>query len=412
MRYYLNELKEGLIIAYKAMMANKMRSSLTTLGIIIGIVSVILMGTAMEGMDRAFNDSISQLGADVLYVQKWAWSTGDDWWKYRNRKDLLYEHTVSLKKQMSDAEVVSVCCWGGIHDIKYKGNIMYNISVLPTDENAAIAYGIFPKSGRFFTAFESEGGRPVCVIGSEIADGLFPREDPVGKNLKVRGQNYRIVGVIEKQGNNFFGGVGNDTRIYTPIKRHLQLYGSRIPMDNIAIKVSGDKAKIEETREEIRGLMRKIRKVPAWKEDDFAINQIEAFAKNFDTINVVISLVGFFITGLSLFVGSIGIMNVMFVSVTERTKEIGIRKALGAKRRTILIQFLIESAAISLLGGLIGLVIAYPISLLINRVMPASMPVSIIIIAIFVSLIIGVISGILPAMKASKLDPVEALRYE
>jgi putative ABC transport system permease protein len=158
--------------------------------------------------------------------------------------------------------------------------------------------------------------------------------------------------------------------------------------------------------------MRKVRKLSAWKEDDFAINQMESFTQTFNSISSVISLVGLIITGLSLFVGSIGIMNVMFVSVTERTKEIGVRKALGAKRRTILIQFLVESVAISLIGGLIGLIIAFPISLIVDQILPTSMPIGIVIIAILVSLIIGVVSGILPALRASKMDPVDALRYE
>lgn len=408
--HYLQELKEGLAIAYKAIMANKMRSALTTLGIIIGIVSVTLMGTAIEGLDRAFNTSISKIGADVLYIQKWPWFAGDDWWKYRNRKDIYYRDAIDFQKQMKGVEAVSYGAgMGSGKGIKYKNNLMTNIIIVGSDENYVQTVGAYPETGRFFNSFESEGGRPVCVLGKEVADGLFPKEDPIGKYIKIKGFSFKILGVLEKQGS-MLGLFSLDTRIIIPMQQFVKLYGNRRSVQ-ILVKV-GDKARVEEVKEEVRGLMRKVRKLPAWKEDDFAINQQEAFTQTFDTINTVISIVGLFITGLSLFVGSIGIMNVMFVSVTERTKEIGIRKALGARRRTILLQFLIESATISLLGGLIGLIIAFPISLIIDQILPTAMPLSIIMIAIITSLVIGIVSGILPAMRASKLDPVDALRYE
>jgi len=408
--HYLHELKEGLAIAYKAIMANKMRSALTTLGIIIGIVSVTLMGTAIEGLDRAFNASISKIGADVLYIQKWPWFAGDDWWKYRNRKDIYYRDAINFQRQMKGVEAVSYGAgMGSGKGIKYKNNLMTNVIIVGSDENYVQTIGAYPETGRFFNSFESEGGRPVCVLGKEVAEGLFPKEDPIGKYIKIKGFSFKILGVLEKQGS-MLGLFSLDTRIIIPMQQFVKLYGNRRSVQ-IVVKV-GDKARVEEVKEEVRGLMRKVRKLPTWKEDDFAINQQEAFTQTFETINTVISLVGLFITGLSLFVGSIGIMNVMFVSVTERTKEIGIRKALGARRRTILLQFLIESATISLLGGLIGLAIAFPISLIIDQILPTAMPLSIIMIAIITSLVIGVVSGILPAMRASKLDPVDALRYE
>ena len=408
--YLFHELKEGLAIAYNAITANKMRSILTTLGIVIGIVSVTLMGTAIEGLDRAFNKSISMVGADVLYLQKWPWFTGDDWWKYRNRREISYKEALDFQKQMKGVEVVSYGAgMGSGKGIRYKDNIMTNAVIVGSDDNYVRTLGAYPEIGRFFNSFESEGGRPVCVLGKEIADGLFPKEDPIGKYIKIKGYNFKIVGVLEKQGS-LLGLFTLDTRIVIPFQQFVKMYGNKRSVQ-IVVKV-GDKNKLDEAKEEARGLLRKIRRVPVWKGDDFAINQQDAVMKTFDTINMVISLVGLFITGLSLFVGSIGIMNVMFVSVTERTKEIGIRKALGAKRRTILLQFLIESATISLIGGLIGLIISYPISLIINQILPTAMPLSIILIAIFTSLIIGIISGILPAMRASKLDPVDALRYE
>jgi len=408
--HYIHELKEGLAIAYKAVMANKMRSALTTLGIVIGIVSVTLMGTAIEGLDRAFNTSISKIGADVLYIQKWPWFAGDDWWKYRNRKDIYYQDALNFQRQMKGVEAVSYGAGvGSGKGIKYRDNIMTNVIIIGSDENYVKTLGAYPETGRFFNTFESDGGRPVCVLGKDVADGLFPKEDPIGKYVKANGYNFKVVGVLEKQGS-MLGLFSLDSRIIIPMKQFVKIFGNRRSVQ-IIVKV-GDKNKIDEAKEEVRGLMRKIRRLPPGKEDDFAINQQEAFTKTFETINMVISIVGLFITGLSLFVGSIGIMNVMFVSVTERTKEIGIRKALGARRRTILLQFLIESAAISLLGGLIGLLIAFPISLIVNQILPTAMLLSIILIAIFTSLLIGVLSGILPAMRASKLDPVEALRYE
>jgi putative ABC transport system permease protein len=408
--YFLTELKEGLGIAYKAIMANKMRSALTTLGIIIGIVSVTLMGTAIEGLNNAFESSISKMGADVYYVQKWPWFAGDDWWKYRNRKDIFYKDAVEFKKQCKGMEAVTYGSYGSSgKGIKYKDNLMTNIAIIGSDDKYMSVLGAFPQNGRFFTEIEADGGRPVCVIGSEVADGLFPKEDPIDKTLKIKGYSFKIVGVMEKQGS-MLGAFSFDTRIIIPMVQFMKIWGNKRSVQ-ISIKV-GDKAKMEEAKEEVRGLMRKVRKLPAWKEDDFAINQMESFTQTFNSISSIISIVGLVITGLSLFVGSIGIMNVMFVSVTERTKEIGIRKALGAKRRTILIQFLIESVAIALLGGLIGLSIAFPISLIVNQILPTSMPLGIVMIAIMVSLVIGVISGILPAMRASKMDPVEALRYE
>jgi putative ABC transport system permease protein len=229
--------------------------------------------------------------------------------------------------------------------------------------------------------------------------------------VKVGGHSFRVVGVLEKMGN-FLGLFSLDTRVVIPISQYFQHFKSYHSSIDIGVKIR-DVNNLEDAREELRGIMRKVRHVPPGAPDDFAINQQELLINTFNSIGVIIAAVGLFITGLALTVGGIGIMNIMFVSVTERTREIGIRKALGARRITILVQFLIESAAICLFGGLIGLAIAFPMSILIDRwVLPTAMPVSIVVVAIFVSLAVGVISGSLPAYRASKLDPVEALRYE
>ena len=402
------ELKEGLAISFQAIRANKMRSVLTTLGIVIGIVSVTLMGTAIEGLSRGFNDSISKIGADVLYVQKWPWFGGSDWWKYRNRKDVKYAQYKAVERQATMIKAATPAAWT-VAPVKFRGKSSDGVVTIGANEQYLETSGILMDVGRFFSPAEAEGGRPVCVIGYDVATNLFPNETPIGKSIKIGSATFRIVGVVEKQGS-FLGLESLDNRIVVPILAFFHRFGSNRGIQ-ISVKAA-DIKRLDDTKEELRGILRKARHVPPKAEDDFAINQQEMFIQTFNAIGGVVAGIGLFITALSLFVGAIGIMNIMFVSVTERTKEIGIRKAIGAKRSTILLQFLVESASLSLIGGLIGIIVSYPFSLLLNQILPTSMPLSIVGVAILISIIVGVVSGFLPANRASKLDPVEALRYE
>ncbi|MBI2620071.1 MAG: ABC transporter permease [Ignavibacteriales bacterium] len=409
MRIYLDETKEGLLIAFAAIRANKMRSVLTTLGIVIGIVSVTLMGTAIEGLSRAFNKSIAAVGADVLYVQKWPWGGGHDWWEIRNRPDLTIRHAKALERNAEIVRSISPIT-GTARNVTYQSKVIENVIVVGTDADFLETSNVNVWLGRFMTALEAEGGRPVCVLGSEVAEGLFPVENPIGKTVKVGNYPYRVLGVLEKQGN-FLGMQSLDNRVYVPINRFFKEFQSFRRGIEIWVK-SSSLEQVEETKEEIRGIMRKARRLEPKEKDDFAINQQEILVQTFNQIGGVIAAVGLFITGLSLFVGGIGIMNIMFVSVTERTKEIGIRKAIGAPKRSILLQFLLESAVICLIGGIIGLIIAFPLSLIIDQVLPTAMPLSVVGIALVISVLVGVVSGFLPAYRASRLDPVDALRYE
>ncbi len=403
------ELKEGLKLSLAALRANKARAVLTMLGIIIGIISVTLMGAAIEGLTRAFNNSISSIGADVLYVQKWPWmDTGEDWWKFRNRRDLEIDYADKIRKDATLFSAVAPVV-GRMGTLKYENKTANNVQVQGTTSDLLYVSNMGFTEGRFFTDEETKGDRPLAVIGADVADQLFPNQDPIGKQLKVNGLSFRIIGVRSKQGS-FMGMFSLDNVVIIPIGRFQSIFGKHFH-PSIEARVS-DPSDMENAKEELRGIMRKVRGLAPLQEDDFSINQHDLLTSAFDKIAGTIGAVGLFVTALSLFVGGIGIMNIMFVSVTERTKEIGIRKAMGARRRTILVQFLIESSLICLGGGLIGLAFSYPLSLLVDKVLPTSLPISIAVIGIIISLTVGVISGIIPAFRASRLDPVEALRYE
>lgn len=406
---FLSEIKENIVISYRAITANKLRSFLATLGIVIGITSVTLMQTAIEGITRAFEKSISAVGADVLYVQKFEWFGKEDWSFYRNRKDIT---TAQFNYLERNAQSVDVMCptVSSNKTLKYNDLVLENVFIVGTTYEYQLTFGTNMEEGRFFTAAESDGGYPVCVIGTEIQNAFFENTNPIGKTIKIGSYSFKVIGVCEKQGS-LLGLFSLDNRVIIPIERFYRLFGGKRSL-SINIKAA-DINNMEETKEEVHSIMRKARKIPYGDKDDFGINQQEAFKTTFESITSLIKIIGTLITSLSLIVGSVGIANIMFVSVKERTKEIGIRKAIGAKRRTILFQFLIESCSICLLGGVIGILISFPISLLLDAfVLPTAMPLWVIALALIVSLIFGVLAGFFPAYNAAKMDPVDSLRYE
>lgn len=407
---FLTELSEGLGIAWNAIRANKLRSVLTTLGIVIGIVTVTLMGTAIAGFRASFMTAIASFGTDVFHVQRFSWfiSSEEDWRNSQKRQRITIGQVEDLARALTLSGAVAPVAQTGL-SVTYIDRNSSGVQVLGTTDQYLKTSGSIVADGRFFSRAESSGGRPVCVIGANVSSNLFQSFSPLGETLRVGDKPFSVVGVLEKQGG-LFGDMGADNFVIIPLEQFRYQFWSS-PDLTVQVKV-GDLDRMDEAKEELRGAFRRIRGVRPGDADDFAINQQDQFLDAFNRVLAVIGSAGLFITGLSLFVGGIGIMNIMFVSVTERTREIGIRKAIGAKRRAILAQFLTEAAVICLIGGLIGLCISFPISLVLKSTLGGSMPLSVVALAILVSLITGLVSGFIPAWRAARMDPVEALRSE
>lgn len=417
MQRLLYELLESFRIAFAQIRANKMRSVLTALGVIIGIVAVTLMGTAINGIDRGFQNSLAMLGDDVLYVQKWPWGPVEDWWNYQNRPIIRPEHAERLNQVIEDTPhsllEIAVPVAGRGASVKAGPNQINGVTVFGTTGNYARMMSAEFKDGRLFNETEAAGGRQVCVLGFDVAEALFPAVSPLDQTVQIRGQPFTVIGVLAKQGA-FLGLFSFDSQVIMPLNAYRKYFGLTTNSAQLRVKVR-DKNRMDDAKEELIGAMRRVRGQLPGERDNFSVNQQQAFREQLEPVKSGIALAGLFITGLSLFVGAIGIMNITFVSVKERTKEIGTRKALGARRRTILLQFLIEAVSICLIGGAVGLSLTFGLCLLLQTAMP-SLPVvfsfNLVIVSMIVAVATGIISGFAPAWGASRLDPVVALRYE
>lgn len=403
---------ESFKIALSAIKENRTRGILTALGIIIGILAVITTMTVANGLGNNFKESISAIGSDVLYVSRMPWIITGNFFEYRNRPNLTFKQSEKLERRLKSARAVNPST-STINNVKYRSNVLEGVPVIGTTEDQIVVSTSLPDFGRFLTSVDVQNKKFACVIGTEIKDHLFKDVDPINKKMKIGRYNFRVVGIMEKQGSSgFFGGPNFDRQIFVPISTFMKAFGSRNRQFDIAVKAPSQES-MQDFRYEIIGEMRKIRKLKPTEKDDFSINSMDTLMNAYNNVMGVVILIGLVVTSISLFVGGIGVMNIMFISVTERTREIGIRKALGAKRRVILSQFLFEASAICLTGGLLGLIVSFGVTSLINKfVLPAAVSMPIAIIALLISILVGVLSGIIPAFRASRLNPIEALRYE
>ncbi|HBN45528.1 MAG TPA: ABC transporter permease [Candidatus Marinimicrobia bacterium] len=399
---------ESLRMALSAIWGNKLRAALTTLGIIIGILAVTLMGTLISGLDRSFEKSMSFLGRDVLYIAKHEWFGEQEWWEIRNRPDLKVAYVEKLKSQSKYVKAAAPVTMRTVN-ITREDEMAMGINIAGTTPEYMQTAFLNIESGRFFTEGEDRSGTRVIVIGYDVANALFENENPIGEKVKIGNYVFRVVGVTEKQGK-FLGLFSMDNRALIPLGTYQRLFSRRGWM-RLDIKV--DENHIADAKDEITAIMRNLRGLHPEEKNDFAINQQDAFRQQYQTMKIAIGGTGIFITVLSLVVGGIGIMNIMFVSVKERTREIGVRKAIGATPSSIMRQFLFEALLICLFGGFVGMVMALGGSILIDKyIFPSTLPVSLAITALVLSSVVGLIAGLAPSFRAARLDPIEALRYE
>ncbi|MEW5676916.1 ABC transporter permease [Flavobacterium enshiense] len=409
---YLRLLKESLGFALNALRNNKLRTLLSLLGVTIGIFSIIAVLAAVDSMDRKIKNDLSGLDKNTVYLMKFSFGpTEIPQWKIGQFPNVKYDEFLYLKKNMNDIENIAYLYFTKRENIKYEKETASGIEVVPCTEGSEQIEALKIADGRFFSEAESNAGSPVIVVGYEVAQTLFGSLNAVGKEVRLYGQRFQVIGVLEKQGETVFG--SNDTRAYFPANFVRRLYGDNTDFLTPVITVKPEKGvDMDEFKGELGQKLRSVRGMKSSEPDNFFVNVLSGFTDAVDNIVGQMNGIGWAISGFSLLVGGFGIANIMFVSVKERTNLIGIQKALGAKNRFILFQFLFEAIILSVIGGIVGMLLVWIIAMILTKALDFEfvLGLSNIIIGTSLAAFIGLISGIIPAIAASKLDPVEAIR--
>jgi putative ABC transport system permease protein len=404
----------GIGLALQTIRTHKLRAFLTVLGVIIGTGTIIGVSAILSGFDASVAGVLRSFGPNSIIVFKFPVGprTGHLTAEERTRKNLTYQNAADIRERCKSVEDVSTMLFSNQDtvNVHYKGNDMYDVNLMGVEEAYARGGQVDIHLGRFFTDEESHRRLPVAVIGQDLEKGLFANVDPIGKEILVDGHEFMVIGTMVRPAASFFG--DTDTRVLLPYGTMQKMYPNA--REN-AIVVTAKPGMMSQAQDEIRTVLRIDRRVPYDKPDNFALSTAEQMIADFRQITAVTFLVMVVLSSIGLLVGGIGVMNIMLVSVTERTYEIGIRKAIGARRADILIQFLLEAASLTFMGGLAGIAFGWLISLVSRLVftsIPASVPLWSAVMGIVVSVSVGLFFGIWPANKAARLDPVVALRYE
>ena len=407
-----NIVTESFWMAIDAIRKNKLRSSLTLLGISIGVFSVIGVMTAIRTLESSIAAGLNVFATNTFVIQKYPEiSFGDDR-KIAKRKNIDFSQYQKFKSRSSLPILVSVLEGSSVRNVRYKDKIVKNyVDLIGGDDGTIRFYNTYLSDGRNFIDDDIHFGRSVCVLGMDVVDRLFPFEDPISKKIKIDGLEYFVIGVTERQGEAF--GQSKDNFIAIPISTYLERFSDKWTTLSIHVESSSEST-FEKTKDEAIGLMRSIRKVKPEDDNDFEVVTNTEMIEQFSGFTSGVKLFALCVSVIALVVAGIGIMNIMLVSVTERIKEIGIRKAIGATKKDILTQFLMEAIFLSEFGGIVGIVMGIVggniVAIIFN--IPAVIPIDWAVIGLVVCSVIGIGFGIYPAWRAAQLDPIESLRFE
>lgn len=404
-------------MALQELRSNKLRTFLSLFGITIGIFCIIGVLATVESLKSKVQSDIKSLGSNTIYVDKWQYGEGDGgsfpWWKYIKRPYPKYHEMADIEARSQLASAVAYTVRNN-SDLEFNDNIITNVQSYGVTEHYSDIVTVPIQYGRYVSDAEFKQGSPVAIIGFANAENLFGNpENAVGKQVKYKGKTLSIVGVVKKQGTSFGGAWQFDEALVLPYELLAGMVVVEYSRPLIMVK-GKDQVPSIAVVDELRGIMRSIHRLRPREEDDFALNDINMFSKQMDSVFGSVNMGGWFIAGLSLIVGVFGVANIMFVTVRERTSQIGLKKAIGAKSSTILTEFLLESSFLCLMGGLIGLVLVFLLTKLLSAIMPFPINISMgtLTLAISICLIAGVLSGVIPATIAARMDPVEAIRMK
>lgn len=412
---FLTLFRESLVFAFHALRVNRLRTVLSLLGITIGIFAIIAVFTAVDSMENKIRNSVQSLGENVVYVQKWPWTPEEGqeyaWWRYMNRPVPKVNEMDEIRRRVTSASAV-VFSMNTSATVYYKTSYTENTTVLGTTYEYNQVKNFDLSAGRYFTEQECSTGRAVAIIGSNIADGLFHGQDPVGESIKMLGRKVTVIGVFKAEGESMVGN-SSDNQVVIPLEfAHTMMDVQQEEFNPYIMVRAKDGVRVEDLKDELTGVMRSIRRLKPVEENNFSNNEVSLLSAPLEQLFSVVGTAGWIIGAFSILVGGFGIANIMFVSVRERTSQIGIQKSLGAKSWFILTQFLAESVVLCLLGGTIGLILDAILVFVANRMLDFGFILSAgnISLGITISILIGIISGFIPAYSAAQLDPVEAIR--